>query len=273
MSFFKRILGALRRYDKVDLSNNINTKITNNRINSPNIISYLDNGESDSVSIPSSILPLIDEKSVVEGTHERAENNITIFDKLLYMSKQSGEKQVIRMYGLFTSLSILESKSNRSPSYEELLKLEKEYIELFIKQGFEVKICASLDLPYIYEQWGYAEEELALRVSNLCQNISLLSEKYSNLNFTIDTHNRLDGHFILGSSLLIKSIRVTTGKGYSQTVYDNNQVIVSNAIQTFDDVFYSAKRRELGARKLLKIERDEDYISTVIESRIKFLID
>ncbi|MGW3160507.1 hypothetical protein [Streptomyces sp. NPDC001089] len=208
------------------------------------------------------------ERRLISDVNERAMVNVDILERLLTVDRNSERRSTIRLAGLFTSFSSSRDTSGTS-DYDALMLRERELISELIRRRYDVRILASLDIPMVLSSWGYDESRLQHRLFDLLEQLQRFSENYQNLQFAIDTHNRLAGQFIIGNSLLIHSLMTTTGVGYSMTAYETNPVEIENAIRTFDDAFEVSLGLAHGIRKTMRLESVADYTETLLRSRLE----
>lgn len=209
------------------------------------------------------------ETGLISGAHNRVVNNVEIFSRFIHHYRNSGHRPTVRVYGLFSSLSTNREKKNTTTDYDLLVLEEKSLLEAFVKQGFRVKACISLDVDEIFDSWGYTAQQFKDRLIDLSANLLALETNNKNLSVTFDTHNRMESTFILGDSVLIRAVTINRGAGYNTTLYSKERVTVDRAIQTFDDAFAAAYARDFSIRKQLWIGDVSDYIEVIVENRLR----
>ncbi|QKZ17331.1 hypothetical protein [Streptomyces chartreusis] len=258
---------------RVTLRSTRNSIVANNRILvgdtfivlPPALRVYSDTSEA---GLPGD-LGLSVERRVISDVNERAMINVDILERLLAGGRNSEQRgSTIRLAGLFTSFSSSRDTSGAS-DYDALMLRERELVSELIRCRYDVRILASLDIPMVLSSWGYDESRLQHRLFDLMEQLRRFSENYPNLQFTVDTHNRLAGQFIIGNSLLIHSLMTTAGVGYSMTAYETNPVEIENAIRTFDDAFEASLSLAHGIRKTMKLESVAGYTEALLRSRLE----
>ncbi|MFD7401809.1 hypothetical protein ACFV7R_03875 [Streptomyces sp. NPDC059866] len=207
------------------------------------------------------------ERRLISDVNERAVVNVDFLERLLAAGRRSGERPVVRLAGLFTSFSSSRDTSGTG-DYDALMLRERELVSELIRHRYEVRILASLDIPVVLSSWGYDENRLRHRLLDLVEQLQRFGDRYPNLQFAVDTHNRLAGQFIIGNSLLIHSLVTTTGIGYSMTSYETNFLDIQNAIRTFDDAFNASLGLAHGIRRTMGLESVAQYASTLVRSRL-----
>ncbi|WP_371551449.1 hypothetical protein OG266_38585 [Streptomyces sp. NBC_00554] len=223
--------------------------------------------EASEAALPSD-LGLRIERRLISEVNERAMVNVDILERLLAVGRNSAQRSTIRLAGLFTSFSSSRETSGAN-DYDALMLRERELISELIRRHYDVRILASLDIPMVLSSWGYDEGRLQHRLFDLIEQLQRFSENYQNLQFAVDTHNRLAGQFIIGNSLLIHSLVTTTGVGYSMTAYETNLVEIENAVRTFDDAFEASLSLSYGIRKAMRLESVAGYTVTLLRSRLE----
>jgi hypothetical protein len=272
----KKIEELIDEFFGVKIENNKNCNISHNKIgtNDKTIIynslntEYYDNELSEISSRTNETLNNTKD-NLISGKLNRVIKNVDIFSRFLFDNQNKTRKPTVRTYGLFSNLSTNRDQSTSSDDYNLLVLEEKTLLETFIKHGYSVKVCISLDIDLIFDVWGYNTTQLKQRIINLCSNLLILENLHKNLTVSFDTHNRIDNTFILGDSILIRAITASSGQGYNTTHYEENKYIVDRAIKTFDDIFNLAKQRDYQTRKQLQIDNIKVYIELLFEQRLK----
>lgn len=238
------------------------------RINDNELGEFADDVAEPRISNLEAATNLIREPIFAKGILERGEKNLEFLQAFLSLEKKNNNNTVIRLYGNFTSLATDRSLGVSQSDYNYLIVEETRIIERFIREGFEVRVCANLDLEHILKTWTSKDRYLT-RVEVMIQKLRVLEMKYHNLRVTLDFRKRMDGVIILGGSLLILSLAPRYNKGYELSFYDNDRTRIGDHIRRFDFIFFERLRLEYEIRSVLRIPTVADYVSFVATQRIQ----
>jgi hypothetical protein len=205
---------------------------------------------------------------IISDVRDRAVTNVELLERVLHVCQNSTRRPTIRLGGLFTSFASGRGRTTSQSDYATLMLRERNLISTMIRDGYELRILASLDIPAVLSSWGYNETALEHRLMDLMEQLNRFAARYPNLRFSVDTHNRLPGQFIFGRALLVRSLVATPGVGYSVTVYDTSPVEIANAVRTFDDAFTASLRLAQGMRSTLQLQTVSDYTALILRRRL-----
>lgn len=210
---------------------------------------------------------LMEQQFVANGALARAQKNYDVLSAFLRATKDLTRKPTIRMYGNFTSLANSRQIESGSSDYGELILEEVALTDQFIRSGYDVRIIASLDVRHILSTWT-SRERLLSRTAVMAEKIRRLEKRHINLTVGVDTHNRMQGLFILGNSLSIRARDPVHGQGYALTVYETDQDTIFGDAHSFDVAMAEIKRIEFATRKALSFDAFSDYFRGSAGSRL-----
>lgn len=205
-----------------------------------------------------SIVPLMGEPLIVNSALRRAQQNFEVLAAFLRATKDWTQKPTIRMYGNFTSLANSRQAETGSSDYVGLILEEVALTDEFVRQGYDVRVIASLDVRHILNTWT-SKERLLSRTAAMADKIRHLERRYINLTIGIDTHSRMQGLFILGNSLTIRARDPVHGQGYSLTSYETDSGAIMGDAHAFETTMAEVKKVEFTARKALEIDSFADF--------------
>jgi hypothetical protein len=216
---------------------------------------------------------------IVSDIQLRAETNVDLLERVLFAGGRTATVPTVRLAGLFTSLASAaqegktpwrqELKPIQAANYDSLMLRERELISEMIRRGYRVRVLASLDVPVILSSWGYDLRLLRIRLLDLMEQLHRYGERYPNFEFAVDSHNRLQGQFIFGRALLVRSLLTMPGVGYTLTAYETDPLEIATAMRTFDDAFSVAGSLADGIRKALNIGTMAAYTELLLSRRLE----
>lgn len=211
---------------------------------------------------------LIVEPSLIRGVYNRAITNVDLLERFFLGFSSKITKPIIRLYGNFTALSTDRSKESSRSDYDQLILSEVNLIERCIRNGYEVRVCASLDIQRILQTWT-SKPRLISRIIAMVEQTHKLETRFRNLKVVVDFGHHSNVSFILGEYLLVESLVSVHEEGYTITSYDNNLQRIIYEIQHFDRIFTSASHDEMAIRRQLNIGSAAQYLAVVANSRLK----
>lgn len=178
--------------------------------------------------------PVIEE--YVSNNTTRTEKIVELMERFRKKYQKALDKPIIRCYGLFSDLAMVENTIGDRSDRSLLLSKEKEEFEASIKSQFPIKQIVSLDVNYIIGSRGYSLEKYRDRAGMLTNQLKHF-ENNKNLSVVFDYEHRKCNRFILGDDWLIDAIEMDKHVGYTKTLFSNNEQLIKKKITQFDTWF------------------------------------